>query len=217
MEAKTINIESSRIRLGSPEGLSSIIGPASELQLLKVVICAYKALSNEKVIKEDWAEDKITRELFLRIQVHVQKNGINTFPIHQYPLFLDSSKIGRPPTIDFVFRNGYEESPYFGFECKIVDDRKGQSIKEYIDEGMMRFLSEKYAATEKLGGMIAYLINREVENCVLKINERIKQEFGETACLAHSTLDVDFDFVFQSNHSRSNLDFILYHVFMTFR
>jgi hypothetical protein len=216
MEGKTIKLKGEDASIGSPVKLSSIIGPVTDLQLLKVVIIAYKALSEEKKVKEDWQEDKITRELLFRIQVHVQKNGVNAFPTHQYPLFLKTPKKGRPPTIDFVFRKGYDESPYFGFECKIVDDRKSSSVRDYIDEGMKRFLSGKYAAAEKLGGMIAYLLNREVETCVLKINELIKKEMGSTASLTRFAIDVDFNEIFRSIHARSNIDFTLYHIFMTF-
>ncbi len=216
MEEKTISIEPDNNSLGSPERLSSIIGPATDLQLLKVVILAYKALFKEKVVKVSSPEDQITRELVFKIQIHVQKNGINAFPMHQFPIFLKPNKKGRQPTIDFVFRKGYEESPYFGFECKKVDEEKDRSIQEYIDEGMKRFLSGKYAGEEKLGGMVAYILDQKFDTCVLKINERIKGEMGEDACLFPSALNLDFDGLFQSKHKRLQLEFILFHVFMVF-
>ena len=162
-------------------------------------------------------EDKITRELCVRIQVHVQKNGINSIPVHQYPIFPKIRKRGRPPTIDFVFRKGYDESCYLSFECKIVNCDDNSSIKAYIDDGMMRFISGKYASNEKIGGMVGYLINREIDSCVKKINERIESIISKVDCLVKSSLSLDFDGIYESRHIRANLNAILvYHIFMAF-
>lgn len=176
-------------------------------------------LRDERIIDGSWPEDKITRELYVRIFVHTQKNGVNAIPVHQYPIFPKTVKRGRPPTIDFVFRRGYQESSYLAFECKIVDDEKDRSIQEYIDQGLMRFLSGKYARNETVGGMIAYLINSEITSCVLKINEQIKQNMDDSNCLVKSSVAPGFDGIYQSNHKKPPLSvlFLIYHVFMTFQ
>jgi hypothetical protein len=100
-----------------------------------------------------------------------------------------------------------------------VDDAKDRSIQEYINQGLMRFLSGKYAKNERTAGMIAYLINSEITSCVLKINEQIKQNMGDSNCLVKSSVVLDFDGVYQSNHKKnpkSNALFLIYHIFMTF-
>jgi hypothetical protein len=204
--------------LGSPREIASEIGPYTDLQLLRVVILAYKMLYDERIVDRSWPEDKITRELCVRIAVHTQKNSVNAIPLHQYPIFPKTMKRGKPPTVDFVFRRGYEESSYLAFECKIVDDAKDRSIQEYIGQGLMRFLSGKYARDEKIAGMIAYLINSEITSCVLKINEQIKQNVGDSNCLVKSSVVFDYDGVYQSNHKKPpvNTLFLIYHIFMTF-
>ena len=212
----SLNIES--ISLGSPQQLASEIGPNNDLQILKVVIFSYIALREEKVVDENWPEDKITRELCVQIQIYVTKNGINTIPIHQYPIYLKNEQVGRPPTIDFVFRKGFEESHYLGFECKIVNDKKITSIRDYIDEGMNRFLSGKYAKNEKVGGMVAYLINRELLNCVAEINEKVMDKLGIENCLTKTRLIKEFNGLYTSKHKRVELldYFRIYHIFMYF-
>lgn len=204
--------------LGSPEQLASQIGPNNDLQILKVVIFSHIALREEKVVDESWPEDKITRELCVRIHIYITENGINTIPIHQYPIYLKKEKMGRPPTIDFVFRKGFEESHYLGFECKIVDDKKDTSIRDYIDEGMNRFLSGKYAKNEKVGGMVAYLINSDLLNCVAKINEKVIDKLGIEDCLTEMCLIREFNGLYTSKHKRVELFnyFRIYHIFMFF-
>jgi len=182
------------------------------------VILAYKTLHDEKIVDRSWPEDKITRELCVRIHIHSVKNGTGAIPVHQYPIFPKVPKKGRPPTIDFVFRRGYEELSYLAFECKIVDDKEDHSIQEYVNEGIMRFLSGKYSRNEKLGGMVAYLINSEIAECVRKINELVENKLGKTDCLSKASITFNFDGVYQSIHNRAIfLDlFLLYHIFMTF-
>lgn len=220
MEGRKINVNHKSFTLGNPQVLALEIGPNNDRQLLKVVIKAYQALNDSKIVKEDWPEDKITRELYVQIHIFVIKNGINTIPFHQYPIYLKKRKRGRPPTIDFVFRKGYIESPYLGFECKIVDERKSDSIRAYINDGMFRFISAKYAKNQRVGGMVAYILNFEVIRCVNKINERIQNhnKLGKEDCLILYDIIDDFKDLYISKHKRENLRnlFLLYHVFMFF-
>jgi len=218
LEGRTFSLESQYPSLGSPRELASEVGPHNDLQILRVVVFAYRILQEERIVDRSWPEDKITRELYVRIQVYVKENGINTIPVHQYPVYSKTPRRGRPPTIDFVFRNGYQESPYLGFECKIIDDNVASSIQEYVNQGMKRFLTGKYARTEKIGGMVAYLIEKEILSCVLKINDKIQEEIGEADCLVESSLVDNFDGLYQSKHKRARLldFFLIYHVFMSF-
>lgn len=218
MEGKVISLDIESISIGSPQQLASEIGPNNDNQILRVVIFSYMALQERKVVDEGWPEDKITRELYVQIQIYIAKNGINAIPIHQYPIYLKKEKMGRPPTIDFVFRKGFEESPYLGFECKIVNDKKVASIRDYIDEGMNRFLSGKYAKNEKVGGMVAYLINRQLLNCVAIINEEVRDKLGIESCLTEMSLIEKFNGLYTSKHKREKLldHFRIYHIFMFF-
>lgn len=218
MEGKVISLDIESISVGSPQQLASEIGPNNDQQILRVVIFSYTALREEKIVDESWPEDKITRELCVRIQIYKEKICINEIPIHQYPIYVKKKKMGRAPTIDFVFRKGFEESRYFGFECKIVNDKKVASIREYIDGGMNRFLSGKYAKNEKVGGMVAYLINCELLDCVSKINEKVTNKLGIENCLSEMRLIGEFDGLYTSKHKRLKLldNFQIYHIFMCF-
>jgi hypothetical protein len=217
MEGRRV-ISKDEYSLGSPKEIASEIGLCTDIQLLQVVILAYKTLHDKMKVDKGWPEDKITLELCVRISRQMQENGTNAIPIHQYPVFPKKIRSGRPPTIDFVFRKGYRESSYLAFECKIVDDENDSSIQQYINQGVMRFLTGKYAKNETTGGMIAYLINREITKCVIKINEQIKRNMSDSNCLVKSSIILDFEGIYQSNHMKNppNSRFLIYHLFLTF-
>lgn len=169
-------------------------------------------------VDKSWPEDKITRELCVQIEIYIHKNQITAIPVHQYPIYLKKKKKGRPPTIDFVFRKGFEESHYFGFECKIVDDKVPNSIKEYVDEGVNRFLSGKYSYSQKAGGMVAYLINCNTLKCVKEIYKLMKNTNGIKRNLKKMTVVKKFNGLYNSRHTKKNLkNFELYHIFMDFK
>jgi len=221
MGERRISLEDRIHNLGSPRQLALDICPYNDINLLNVVIAAYRCLKEKNIVDQSWPEDKITRELYVQIQIYVLKKGINTIPVHQYPIYLKKAKKGKPPTIDFVFRKGFQESPYLGFECKIVNDKNTTSIKNYIYEGMFRFLSGKYARNEKVGGMTAYLINCEVLKCVNRINEEILNNDDLTKkdiLVINESIIHNFKGLYVSKHNKKKLRdmFLLYHILMQF-
>jgi len=202
--------------LGSPESIASEIGPSTDSRLLQIVILGYQTLCKERIVAADWQEDRITSELCFRIQVHIQRSCIDAFPQHQHPLYSRQPKRGKPPTIDFVFRKGYEESPYLGFECKLLESSDNKLLKEYIDEGLMRFLSGKYSECEKIGGMVGYIMASQVISCVDQLNVKIEMKLGKKDCLVKSSI-VDFEGIYESHHSRASCcNIAIYHLFMKF-
>jgi len=210
-----LNIEPTR--LGSPDQLASEIGSNSDKCLLEVVIYAYIELRKTSNIDKTWPEDRITRELCVQIQIYIEKNQIKAIPIHQYPIFLNKKRRGRPPTIDFVFRKGFEESHYFGFECKLLDDNIPNSVQEYVDEGVNRFLSGKYSHGQKAGGMVGYLIKCKRLKCVKAVDKQMKHITGSNHNLTKKALVKGFNGLYMSKHKQINLKiFELYHIFMNF-
>jgi hypothetical protein len=153
---------------------------------------------------------------FRKILIYIQKNQIKAIPIHQNQIFPKKRKKGRSPTIDFVFRKGYEESPYFGFECKIVDHKIKASITAYVDEGVNRFLSGKYGKGQKAGAMIAYLINCKQLKCVKAVDTKMKEITGINHNLKKMTLVSGFTSLYNSKHTKNLKTFKLYHIFMNF-
>lgn len=55
---------------------------------------------------------------------------------------------------------------YFAFECKRLNVRKGNRrsslATEYVDEGLVRFVDDKYAAGLHAGGMIGYVMDGDL-------------------------------------------------------
>lgn len=193
------------------------IGPVANLRLFNIVIMGYRTLSEERIVNANWSEDKITRELYIRIYSHAVRNQIHEIPVHQYPLFPRTPTIGHPKTIDFVFRKGFEESVYLSFECKIVDHTL-TSAKLYVNEGIMRYTTGIYAEEERMGAMIGYLVRSIPQICVDNINTIITAQLTPNERLEKAELISNFESLYKSVHTRlyDGSAIIIYHLFMVF-
>ena len=204
--------------VGDISKLASEICPDVDRIILEIVVEAYRKLNSDNIVEEDWCEDRITRELYIRIQVIWKRTKLDfIIPCHQYPDFTKQKQRGRPPTIDFAFRLGFTESSYFGFECKLVDYSR-RSIREYVDNGMIRFISGKYAYKESVGGMVGYLIGCKVSRVVELINEEILNKMDISDCLEVGDPIKWFKDVYISRHTKIGCgsSITLHHLFFSF-
>ncbi len=169
--------------VGDISRLANEIGPEVDRAILEIVVEAYRLLNSENIVKKNWCEDKITSVLCDCIQMIWKRTNLDyIIPKHQHPDFSTQKKRGRPPTIDFAFRRGFLEPSYFGFECKLVN-YSPRLIREYVDNGMFRFISGKYAHNESVGGMVGYLIECKVSAVVKLINKEILKKMNASDCL----------------------------------
>lgn len=69
--------------IGDLRILAKEIGPDIDESILEVVVEGYKLLFDERIVKKDWSEDKITLELFMRIQTVWKRTNLTAAPVHQ--------------------------------------------------------------------------------------------------------------------------------------
>jgi len=204
--------------MGDISKFAQEIGPDTDEALIDVVVESYKLLCKENTVKEDLSEDEITLELYTNIQHVWRRTRLNAIPIHQYPIFPKKKVRGRPPTIDFVFIRGFSEYSYFAFECKLVNDKDSRLIREYVTEGMLRFISGKYAQNESIGAMVGYLFNCKVPIVVDMINSEILKKMNNLDCLKNKTPIGGFNDVYLSCHVKKqyNTKININHLFFSF-
>lgn len=120
---------------------------------------------------------------------------------------------------DLKFENGDWLDQYFVLECKPVDSTKSR-IEAYIhrtiksqneDGGIYRFLINKYATNKSFGGMMGYIISDNPKTVVDSLKKEIRALkisqgslcFGnlQNSELLYTSIE-NFDFSFQSNHTR---------------
>lgn len=111
-------------------------------------------------------EDHITEHL---VHALIRSKALPGRLIYQYTL-LGEDKAGGvsiSSNIDFVLAIGDDEDVYLACECKRlnVPYRRGVRglVGEYVDEGIMRFVSGQYANGLPLALMLGYVMNARVE------------------------------------------------------
>jgi hypothetical protein len=109
---------------------------------------------------------------------------------------------------DIVFSvTGFE----FVLECKLLKF----ADKEYIAEGVRRFVEMKYAEKDDFAGMIGFIIKGKPHNIVKNLKKKVKDFhlYPESEALLQETV-LNHPLSFQSKHLRTNQTPIhLYHIF----
>ncbi len=92
-------------------------------------------------------------------------------------------------------------------ECKRLS-LAGGHVKGYVDDGIRRFVTGAYAATESSGAMVGYIQADEPADIVEAINGRIetRPEMGPTHRLQPITSVHPYTHRFRSKHSRVGLE-----------
>jgi hypothetical protein len=122
--------------------------------------------------------------------------------------------------IDIKIIYSFDESEYFGVECKRVAGGTSRSAKRlsklYVDEGIMRFVAAKYSPDHDWAAILGFVIKGSINECAALIRPHLIN--------SHMEIDWDCDPEFGSNgnvyrtghrqEGRSSLLTIL-HIFLT--
>lgn len=100
---------------------------------------------------------------------------------------------------------------YYIIECKRIDGINSHYIKslnnEYINEGINRFVQEKYPTHNKVNGMLGFVVN----NIDIETNSNHFSDFTK-----YKFID-NFEFSYRSNHTtKTNKKITLYHLMLDF-
>lgn len=193
--------------------------------MIEIIIKAHTKLVNTNQVQQGWEEDRITSALFIEINrlwrlITYRSTLYDFVPQPQYPLFPKQSKVGKAPTIDFVFVNGYINHLYFAFECKLVDYGNSRLITEYIKNGMYRFISGYYSNNTLEGGMLGYTFSKNIPKTVVRINLKISERssLNKSDCLKRENTLSGGNYLYKSKHTRISDGqlFTIRHLFLAF-
>lgn len=131
------------------------------------------------------------------------------------------TEVGR---LDLRFTSAsFHPEAYFSFECKRLCVRDGKKLRslatEYVNEGMMRYVTQQYAPSRQHGGMIGYVHTGSRDDAITKIDEAIDVNaaalgMAAPAQLSASTLVPSNDAARTSAHVRTNGTFRIHHLFL---
>jgi len=126
--------------------------------------------------------------------------------------------------IDLHFTHGYREDVYFAFECKRlnkIDSRNkiNSLAPEYVKDGMMRFVTGKYASSLNNGGMIGYVMNGNTDTAIRAVNRninnnRIHLRISNSNSLLPSSLIPNNLEIKETQHDLDGRNFMIHHLFL---
>lgn len=205
-------------QLGDAKDLAQKLGEAGINKLLEVVCCAYQSLRNNNLITAGMSEDEITEELAIQVDVICRQSSM-PINIASIPQKIDrklAKQKGKSPAIDFCFRHTWVKDAYFGFECKILAEANTTLSKEYIKEGVCRYLDGKYCSKGSASSMVGYVKSGNLTVIIQDIIERVNKERIVRLMSKSSTIGI-FDEHYLSTHNRlNNSNFDIQHLFFNF-
>lgn len=166
--------------IGSPEDWGDLIESLVP-DILELIVAAWKEMSP---LAPNALEDPTTEDFYRLLQQHRDAGGL-PFQIHIQVAELDPAAGEDQGRMDIAFLPLIpREDIYFCLECKRlnVQTTKGETrplTSEYITHGMLRFVRGQYAKRVWHGGMLAYVLDSNVNGAIDNVQYLIKKRFDE--------------------------------------
>ena len=146
---------------------------AFEIKCFRLMNEAYEGSLAQKTLQFDWDENDISQELCERIDLNPSRRKWRIFVSREH--HLSSANVNKIKgfanslsRIDFKMAtfNKSDEHLYY-FEAKRIKEKDSSLKRSYINEGMDRFIKNKYP----LGCMLGFLLEGDLNNTVGGINK----------------------------------------------
>lgn len=191
----------------------NIFRDAFEQKCFQLINEAYQSSLNEKIIQLNWNENDISQEILEKIDRNPLRLKWNITASREFYLPKNDFKIkgfaDRLSRIDFRLTSIFSEQEFkYYLEAKRLKENDSELNRAYINEGMNRFISEKYP----LGCMLGYLLEGKVDKTINGINNLLVKDKRQTETLILKKHKL-FNEYFESNHSKIG---ILKHIIFDF-
>ncbi len=198
--------------------------PAKHIPTILLLIV--EAGSSLRKKTEHEREDHLTRRLYKQlIKAPVFRNGPLDIVLQpEIPLTgqdVDASSFGR---IDLLVSCARGHEVYFAIEAKRLRFYSAGGGKlysgagEYIREGMMRFVTGKYAPYMEESAMLGYVFDGELDKARSDVDKSIRNNatalrLASPGCLARSSIlpEAGLD---ETKHDLPERSFAIYHIFV---
>lgn len=122
----------------------------------------------------------------------------------------------------FYHRNIPGQRNFFTIECKRLHVTTASGFRhlavEYVDEGLQRFVDERYAATLSCGAMVGYVMDNDVKRALASVRADIDAKRAQLKMKmplqVPCTIMPTEQFSAESGHKRTNGEFTAYHLLL---
>ena len=122
-------------------------------------------------------EDQITKHLVWAL---IRSKSLTGRIIYQYPLLVEdhNGNVSVSSNIDFVLTIGNDEDVYLACECKRLNVPYKTGTRglagEYIDNGLMRFVTGQYSNGLPLAMMLGYVMDARTDQARRRVKRAMK-------------------------------------------
>ena len=173
---------------------------------------------------ENELENRISRRLYFKlIRIYPFRSGPLDIRLQPEIVSVDSEKGTPEGQIDFLVSCGLGAETYFAIEAKRprVRSAKGKmdaGNDDYVNDGMMRFVTGQYAPFMVTGAMLGYVYDGDIKKACSGVSKYIdgkvkKLKIVPPQKLTKSTIVADKT-IYETRHDFKKRDFTLYHVFL---
>ncbi|MCP4628948.1 MAG: hypothetical protein GY850_36390 [bacterium] len=169
-------------------------------------------------------EDWISRRLYWRlIRIYPFRDGPLDIRLQPEIVSVDSDENAPAGKIDFVVSCGIGAEIYFAIEAKRLRVRStsgkmNAGNDDYVNAGMMRFVSGQYAPFMKTGAMLGYVYDRDINKARSGVANYIKNKGKKLKLTSPKQLTrasiLPDKAIYETRHGLNKRSFLIYHVFL---
>jgi len=169
-------------------------------------------------------ENKLTRRLGAKMnQLPEFRNGPFSLHLQQELPPSDPDSDSPEGYVDILISCGYGSETYFAIEAKRLRVRsvKGKmdaGNDDYVNKGMMRFVSGQYAPFMTTGAMLGYVYDGDLQKACSGVDRYIKGKIKELRLLPPEKMKRSSLFatkgIFETRHYLTKRKFCIYHLFL---
>lgn len=159
----------------SGSGIAEEITNGFREKSLELLKSSYRKMRAEGDCSRDWDEEDISKELYRYMDEEVLSEDYPCMDVEWevHHISDETDQVGR---IDLKIKQlGVRSRIYFFLECKLLDE-SSDKIYKYRREGVLRFISGKYAEKYNGGMMVGYLISDERETIIEELSDKIESD-----------------------------------------
>ena len=155
--------------------------------VLDIAITGWSKVIKNKEVNTNDLEPKITG--CLRRAMIKEKNSRQGLK-YQIRIETEVGTLSSPQSIepegriDIKIIYTFDETEYFGMECKRMSSTKPNRdlATKYVNNGILRFVKAKYSSGHDWGAMVGFVIDKKVDENIELVKERIN-EYKTDICL----------------------------------
>ena len=189
--------------------------------LLLILQVGKKLLKQTPNDREDWLTTRLYRQL-----IHVPSFRDGPLQIHLQPDIVSADvnpdKNTPEGRLDLQVSCGLGYEVYFAIEAKRLRVSLPSGFflggREYVKDGMMRFVTGQYAPLMRTGAMLGYVYDRKTGEARKDIDRQVQKEAKELKLEAPKKLAASPIFpsqpIDETNHDLGKRSFTIFHLFL---